>query len=129
MAINIESPEQLRKLVQWLDQPLTTGKEKELNGWLADSPDHQVSWDRWAQFNVSAKLLQIVPSEVATEWAVLRDDLGFEHSDKKKGRNRSRSRKRSIFRSPFAIATAAMLTFGLFLGLLYLIRINSGLGL
>ena len=125
MAIDDTSPEQLRKFVHWLDEPLTAGKEQELNEWLANEPDHQMSWDRWTNFNVSAKLLQIVPSEVGPEWAALRDELGFQHSSKKSARKRSRSKKRSLLRTPIVIATLATITFALFLSILYLIRLNS----
>ena len=69
MPIEDKSPEGLRRLTQWLDQPLTAEKQKDLNEWLADDPDHQLSWDRWTQFNLSAKRLQIVPSPVGSEWA------------------------------------------------------------
>lgn len=125
MAIKGASSDLLRKLAQWLDQPLTAGKEKELNEWLADNPDHQVSWDRLIEFNVSAKSLQIVPSEVAPEWAILRDELGFEHSSKKKSRRRARTKKRSIFRAPIFIAFMSTTVFALFLLVLYLIRSTS----
>ena len=125
MAIQGTSPEGLRKFTQWLDRPLTTGKEKELNDWLGDDPDHQLSWDRWTEFNASAKVLQIISSEAAAEWAVLRDELGFEHSKKKKQGRKSRSKKRSIFRSAEFIALTSMIVYALFLAVLYLIRTSS----
>ncbi len=126
MAIENTSPDGLRKLAQWLDLPLTTGKEKELNEWLADDPDHQLSWDRWTQFNVSAKRLQIVPSQVGPAWAVLRDELGFERSTKTRSKRRSKSEKLTLLRKPVVVATLSTIVFALFLSLLYLIRISAG---
>jgi len=125
MAIKGASPELLRSLAQWLDQPLTAAKEKALNEWLADDPEHQLSWDRLIKFNVSAKNLQIVPSEVAPEWVALRNELGFEHSSKRKSRRGARTKKRPLFRAPLFIAFLSTTVFALFLLVLYLIRSAS----
>ncbi|MFV1981359.1 MAG: hypothetical protein ACC655_09420 [Rhodothermia bacterium] len=119
------SPEGLRKLSQWLDQPLTAGKEKELNEWLANGPDHQVSWDRWTQFNLSAKRLQIVPSPVGSEWTILRDELGFKRSTRKRSKQLSKPRKHTLLRRPLVVATLSTIAFALFLSLLYLIRTSA----
>jgi ferric-dicitrate binding protein FerR (iron transport regulator) len=114
-------PERLRKLAEWLNQPLTPGKQKELTEWLAADPENQLKWDRWLEFNTTAKQLQIVPTEALPQWAMLRDDLQFGRSSSKR-RRKSRRKKRSLLKSPSVVAFVSMVLFSLFLLLLSFIR-------
>ena len=126
MATDGIPPAHLRKLAQWLDQPLTPGREKELNAWLAADPDNQIRWDRWLSFNAAAKRLQVVPSDVTEEWGRLRDDLHLGRSTKSKSMSGGRSKKIAFFKRPLVIALASMLAYGLFLMILYAIRTGAG---
>ena len=119
------TPDALRKLTQWLDVPLTPGKEKELTSWLASDPENQTKWDRWAHFNTSAKRLQIIPSEVVPEWEILRDEIGFTHTAKRRSKRRSTFRKKSVMRMPLVVAFLSTVVFASFLLILYLIKSSS----
>jgi hypothetical protein len=125
MAIENTRPEDLRKLAEWLDQPLTAAKERELNTWLADNPDNQVTWDRWIQFNASAKRLQVKPVDVGPSWDILKGEIGFERSVKKKKSRRSSSGKKTFLRTPSVVAILSMCVYAMFLLILHLIRTNS----
>ncbi len=118
--------ERLRSFAEWLNQPHTRGIERALNNWLAEDPRHQEIWESWRRVNSRAKLLQIVPGDVNSDWTKLRDELGFVHTGKRKKRSQSKSSEREFFKQPSVVAIVSMIVYSLFLYTLHMLRIKIG---
>jgi ferric-dicitrate binding protein FerR (iron transport regulator) len=114
------------KIAQWFEQPLTPGQQREFTDWLADSPDNQSQWDRWSDFNESARALKLIPTEAGSSWEALKDEFGFQRATKRKSIIRPKLKKRSIFKAPIVVAISSVLLFAAFLLFLHLLRLSIG---
>ena len=120
------SDKQIRSFTEWLNDTLTPGQERDLNRWLADEPSNQDAWDAWQRINGRAKRLQVVPNDAKEQWALLRDELGFQHTEKRRKKSSRSSSGKEFYRRPSLIALVSMIVYSIFLFVLHLIRTNVG---
>ncbi|HUF11369.1 MAG TPA: hypothetical protein VMO47_18755 [Rhodothermales bacterium] len=120
------SDKQVRAFAEWLSQPLTPGSERALNRWLSEDPSNQEIWESWKRINARAKRLQVVPGDVNADWALLKDELGFVSTGKRRKRTQSASHKRDFYKQPAVVAIISMIVYSLFLYFLHMIREMAG---
>ena len=120
------SDKQVRAFAEWLNQPLTPGTERALNRWLSEDPSNQEIWESWSRINARAKRLQVVPGDVNADWMLLKDELGFVSTGKRRKRTHSASHKRDFYKQPAVVAIISMIVYSLFLYVLHMIRVKVG---